>query len=246
MKYAFISSVFVSFMLSSFTLAAGPTWAKKASAFPSECDSGECKPVSISSPDGKSHIEVKYRKVAEDRMSAYLLVTTPDKRRRQAELPPGFEDIDLLWSPDSKAFFVNGGNGGGYWGFWVYVYVVSAPKLEAISVTDKAQRDMVKSFPPCRAAYLEERDCKAMEKQPDYSNMSGIDWIQGSSAIVVMAEVPCAGSYGGIMCQVLGYELEVPTGRILKRMTAPQLGAAWQGSMAWKFRVPDPPDYTDK
>jgi hypothetical protein len=245
--------------------AAMPTWARKATVFPSECDpkargeyknqtprgalissAAPCIRISIPSPDGKSNIEVKYRKTEEEFNSAYLVITTPDNGTREADLPHGFQDIDLLWAPDSKAFFVNGGNGGGYWGFWVYVYMLSDPKLEALNVMHEAQRDMVRLFPPCRAAYLDARVCRAMEHHPDYSNMSAIDWVRDSSVIVVMAEVPCAGSYGGIMCQVMGYELHVPTGRILRRMTARQFGAVWQGSMAWKFRIPDPPDYLEK
>lgn len=244
----YVSSLFLLLTLLSSAFASDPTWAKKAIAFPSECDRGEreCQRVSISSPDGMSSIQVKYRNGAENRTHAYLLVSTPRRGTRRTELPSGFGNIELLWSPDSRTFFVNGGNGGQYWGFWVYVYAVRDPKLQAHRITDQAHRDMVKSFPPCRAAYLDERDCKDLEKQARYSNMSGIDWVSDSSAIIVMAEVPCSGSYGGIMCQVLGYELEVPTGRILKRMTATQLATAWQDSMAWKFRIPDPPDYAGK
>lgn len=248
-------------------LAATPTWAKKATIFPSECNpkatgpyknqtprgaltssSAPCTPVRISSPDGKNSIQVNYRKTGEDSDydGAYLLVTTPDGRTRETHLPYGFQDVDLLWSPDSEAFFVNGGGGGGYWGFWVYVYLLNDPKLEPIDITGNARLDMVNSFPPCKASYLDKKTCKAIESssQSDDYNMTGIDWTSGS-AVVVMAEVPCAGSYGGIMCQVLGYELEVPTGKILKRMTARDFAARWQKSMAWKFEIPDPPEYCD-
>ncbi|MGB9236099.1 MAG: hypothetical protein WCC04_16950 [Terriglobales bacterium] len=198
---------------------------------------------------------MRYRTAGEglDFNLAYLRITTPDHLTRETDLPYGFQDIDLLWSPDSKAFFVNGGSGGGHWGFWIYVYLLSDPKLELIDITKEAQIDMVKSFPPCRAAYLDKDTCKAMEStleieadNPEGYNMTGIDWVRGSSAVVVMAEVPCTGGYGGIMCQVMGYELEVPTGRILKRMTAREFASCWQKSMAWKFEMPDPPEYCDK
>jgi len=92
---------------------------------------------------------------------------------------------------------------------------------------------------------LEKETCKAIEENPEY-NMTGIDWGGDSSTIVVMAEVPCSSAHGGIMCQVMGYELDVPTGRILQRMTARQFAAAWQRSMAWKFEVPSPPEYCNK
>ncbi|MGA3212131.1 MAG: hypothetical protein ABSD20_12565 [Terriglobales bacterium] len=100
--------------------AVQPTWAKGATAFPEQCDPSKtqvCKPVRIPAPDGKRSVEVRYRKefVSGDWvLRAHLRVTTPGRGTHEAALPEGFQDIDLLWSPDSRAFFVNGGNGGGY------------------------------------------------------------------------------------------------------------------------------------
>jgi hypothetical protein len=189
---------------------------------------------------------VRYRKADWDSkgktVKAYFVVQFSNGIRKKTDLPPGFQNIDLLWSPDSKTFFINGGNGGGYWGFWVYVNRLEDPKLEPVDVTAKAQLDMVESFPPCKASGLDKDECQKIGKEPDF-NMSGIDWAGDSSKIIVMAEVPCSGGHGGIMCQVMGYELEIPTGKILRRMTALQFGREWRKSIAWKFSVPDPPEY---
>ena len=72
---------------------------------------------------------------------------------------------------------------------------------------------------------------------------SGLGWTEDSSAVYVFAEVPCSSSYGGIMCQVLGYELNVHSGRILKRLSAQQVKQEWAQFAAWDIRVPDPPKY---
>jgi len=233
-------------------LAEKPTWAKKATAFENKCrdrkDGAKCVPLRIPSRDGRSSVEVLYRQpykdddAIQDVKVAYLKVASPDGRIRETTLPFGFQSVDLLWSPDSKSFFVNGGKGGGFWGFWVYVYQISDPKLDPIDVTRDAQRDMVKTYPPCRATGLDEVQCKDLENNPD-SNMSGIDWLPDSTTIIVMAEIPCSGGHGGIMCQVMGYEIEVPTGKIRTRMSASELKARWQKSMAWKFVAPFPPNY---
>jgi hypothetical protein len=98
------------------------------------------------------------------------------------------------------------------------------------------------SFPPCKAYYHDQNLCKKIAANPEY-NMTGISWLNGSSAVVVMAEVPCSSNYGGIMCQVLGYEIAVPTGKILRRMSATEFKRDWQHSMAWDMRIPDPPKY---
>ena len=95
-------------------LAAMPTWAKKAVGFPEQCwsygdsKSQDCKPVRILSPDGRSSVEVFYRPVVVTKddhiLQAFLRVTTPTQGIHEAALPEDFEKVDLLWSPDSKAF----------------------------------------------------------------------------------------------------------------------------------------------
>src|SRR5271156_3730566 len=168
-----------------------PMYAKRAVAFPAQCtkprDFKNCKVVPIPSPDGRSSVQVSYRRENPDRensiLRAFLRVTTPGRGTRETELPAGFQDIDLLWSPDSRAFFLNGGNGGGYWGFWVYVFVVDSEKLEALGIAQIAQKDMVQLFPPCRAVNLYEKECKSVEAGPSDYNMSGIDWVVDSSAV---------------------------------------------------------------
>jgi hypothetical protein len=194
-------------------------------------------------------VEVRYRRADWDSegktLEAYFLLHARDGSTREADFPTGFQNIDLLWSPGSKAFFVNGGNGGGYWGFWVYVYRIEDSNLRPIDTTAEARRDMVETFPPCRASGLNRQTCLSLEKNPDF-NMSGIDWSSDSSNIIVMAEVPCSGGFGGIMCQVMGYELNIPAGKIVRRMKASEFARNWRKSMAWRFRTPGPPEYCEK
>jgi hypothetical protein len=191
---------------------------------------------------------VKYKKHQIEKeyelLEVYFVLRGQDGSRREGGFPAGFQDIDLLWSPDSKAFFVNGGNGGAIWGFWVYIYRIDDPALEPLDVTGQAQRDMVKTFPPCKASGIDRKLCLELEKDPE-NNMSGIDWSNGSSTIVVMAEVPPSGGMGGIGGQVIGYELDVPTGKIVRRMNAREFAKNWQKSMAWRFNIPDPPEYCE-
>jgi hypothetical protein len=101
---------------------------------------------------------------------------------------------------------------------------------------------MVASYPPCKASNRDEVRCKEIEKQPEY-NMSGVGWSDGGSDIVVVAEVPCSSSYGGIMCQVLGYKLDAVSGNIRQRMTARELKKRWQHDVGWQLQIPDPPSY---
>jgi hypothetical protein len=76
--------------------------------------------------------------------------------------------------------------------------------------------------------------------------MVGLDWIGNSSRMVVMAQVICSSSMGGIMCGVLGYGLEVPSGKILRRMESKKFAPRWKHSMAWKFDDPGPAEFEAK
>lgn len=265
MKRLVLIAILGLFATAPFALAAKPSWAKKATAFAGQCWPGKtqlCKPVRISSPDGKSSVEVRYRKQVLKQvltqytipdnwiLQAYLRVSTPGRGTSEAALHESFQNVDLLWSPDSQAFFVDGdGDGAPVSGFWMYVYLADNPSNPR-DITEIARRDMLKEFPASKAAYPNANDamgCKVGSRDQlgvdaDSVNVTGIDWMTPSS-ILVMAEVPGDTLYGGIMGQVMGYELQVPTGRILKRIDAKHLKQEWQKSMAWNLRVPDPPRY---
>lgn len=146
-----------------------------------------------------------------------------------------------MWAPNSRAFLVNGGFSA-IAGFFTTAYLILPGEIRKIDFTEAAQRDMVASFPPCNAWNRDVDDCRGIAKDPEF-NMSGITWLPDSSAVAVFAEVPCSSSYGGIMCQVLGYELNVSDGSILRRMTAKQFRSKWGVYATWSIRIPDPPTY---
>jgi len=224
-------------------LAAGqPVWAKHAVPI------GGCD-IKVPSPNHKLLAEVICRnKAKEGDIDRFLRVT--DGAGRKYDLI--FEDsldsalglkrgAELLWSPNSNEFLINGGETA-ISGFFVDVYQIAPKEVEKFDVTDAAQKDMVRSFPPCKATILDERECHRMENHPDY-NMSAVAWVPEKSAIIVMAQIPCSSSYGGIMCQLLGYEIQVPSGKILQRLTAKELKEKWQHDIGWRMSIPDPPDY---
>lgn len=233
-------------LLASHSLHAGPpTWSKKGRTFPFFCgpDHAPCKPFKVFSPNRKAYLQISYEPVDKDSntMSASLTVYRNGKYLGSGGTA-GLVDNEVVWSPDSKAFFVNGNNNGNG-DYHVSVYMLTDADVVEVEVKDAVLADMVRSFPPCRAedAY---QPCKNLESDPDgYIGTAAIDWLPDSSAIVLMAEVTCSSSMGGIMCQVLGYEIEISSGKILRRVEARDFARRWQHSMAWKFHVPDPPEY---
>jgi hypothetical protein len=215
--------------------AGKPNWARKAVGFPGECKSG-CSPMRILAPDKKTAVEVLYQDG-----TAYLRVTGADKETREIHDVFSSAHNDLLWAPDSKGFFVDGGEGMTSPAF-VQVYMLDDPQLRSLDVTGQAEQDMVKSFPPCKALYLDQATCRKMEASPEY-NLTAVEWADDSSALVVMVQVPCTSNFGGIMCQMLGYELSVPSGKILKRMLPAEFKSGWQKSMVQRLVIPEAAQY---
>ncbi len=215
-----------------------PIWARKAIPI-GEC-SGNLHGPGIPAPDANIVVELRcHPSQRDDDPVPYLHVRTSSGNWHDVEVDEGAHEV--LWSPDSRAFLVNGGTSA-YAGFSATVYTLADDAVQKLRVTEAAQTDMVRRFPPCKALNRDESTCVEIARHPEF-NMSGLAWARGSSAIIVMAEVPCSSSYGGIMCQVQGYELNVPDGTIVMRMTARQLKAQWQRSMAWDMRIPEPPEY---
>jgi len=214
-----------------------PIWSQQAIPLDLSCAT---IPSRIPSPDHRSLVEITCTRKAEEDAAYMLRITTRKGVAYDTPLRDGAHE--MVWSPDSKAFFIDGG-ATAYSGFFVTVYVIDpSGSIQKRILTQVAQRDMVESFPPCKAFNRDPIACTRIAANPEY-NMSGIAWVHNSSAIDVFAEIPCSSSYGGIMCQVLGYELSVPDGRILKRLTARQVQSRWQKQMAWKMHIPDAPVY---
>lgn len=240
-------------------------WSKKGIAFPSICDrpiSGasksmgvgkpieECTPLRIPSPDGKSEVAVTYAMPPDrpDAVEVLLTVSTDGKVVGRTEGLTGSYEDELVWSPDSNAFAINGGESSHPLERFHYfeVFFLDAPELGLQSVKEPVEQDMLRSFPPCKAAPPLEDCAQVGENNPDFAYVLAIDWIDGSSGLAVLAQLPCGPSLSGIACQSVGYELEARTGKILRRMEPKEFALRWQQSMAWKFHDPGPPRFLNK
>ncbi len=239
-------SALVFLFAASSAFAQKPTWAKHAAAFPGSCRSDlpvKCPALRIPSPDHESFVEVQYRKVSSGDGGWFSFVELGVTRKDGTSTgiaQRGLIEDEVLWSPDSKAVLINGSDGA-EGPQYLYVYHLGEPGSRPLDVAT-AQKGMRTSFPPCKAKYAP-KDCALAAED---INVIAVDWTHGSSAVVVMAEMPCSSSVGGIRCQVLGYELEVSTDKILRRMEPKEFAARWQHSMAWTFHDPGPADYERK
>jgi hypothetical protein len=248
----FFVSLSIATLLTPSAPANEPIWSKKAVSFPVVCFSNSrrerqkvCRPFKIVSPDGNSYLQVEYKRNPLNEDSLADLRVVSGGKLLGAARTPGFVEDEVLWSPDSRAFAISGSSNANT-DYRSFVYILNPSGLTRINPARAALRDMVRSFPPCRALYATE-DCHDVVKHPsDWIGVAVIDWVNDSSCVVVMTEMNESSIVGGILGQVLGYEIEIPTGKILRRMEAKEFASRWQPSMAWKFNIPDPPEYSAK
>ena len=229
-----IFSTLVGFALSAVPVESSATWARNATPLPSCEDSAGPGARRLESPDGAIAIDVECDPGTE------LLSLRVTAGRHTQTLRLRARSSELLWAPDSRAFLVNGGESA-YAGFFSDVYKVVGGAVQRRGIDRPVQRAMVRQFPPCKAANAAPA-CRAIEANPEF-NLSGIAWTADAKSVIVVAEVPCSSTYGGIMCQLRGYEVQVETGKILRQMSPRELKRGWQPDIGWDLRIPDPPIY---
>lgn len=215
--------------------AGKPNWVKRATGFAGDCKS-DCRPARIIAPDKTTAVEVLYQDG-----SAYLRVTQTGQPAREIHDVFSSPHNDLLWAPDSKGFFIDAGEGMTSPSF-VQLYLLDDTQLRPVDITHLVERDMVRTFPPCQALFLDQSTCRKIEARPEY-NMTAITWLDDSAAIVILAQVPCTSNYGGISCQSMGYEVEVPSGKIRKQLPPAEFKKQYQKFLEQKYEIPIPPQY---
>ena len=219
-------------------------WARGAVALPARCEESKDL-LAVEAPSRAARVEVRCAGLSARRDRIVLRITALHSDTLDIPIgvdpSPYWRPQEVLWAPNSSAFLVNGSENA-YAGNAFIVHRLNSQGLIGVALTAAAQSDMVKTFPPCKASYLNRSDCQRIALDPQF-NISAIAWTRDSNAVIVVAEVPCSSNYGGIMCQLMGYELEVPTGRILNRMTARELKGRYQSRMAWALRIPERPSF---
>ena len=244
-KVVLISLISVCGSLAYSAPATAQTWATGAVPL---IDCSAATPIrqqTIASPDGSRSAEVSCLASNPDDQALVIRLLYRGGESEALRLEKKSLNLwrpqELLWAPDSKAFVVNGSESA-YAGFDVAVYQVTDTAMIERDVTRSAQDDMVSTFPPCKALNADISACRHIERHPDF-NMSAIAWSDGSAHLVLFAEVPCSSSFGGIMCQVKGYVVDVSTGGIVQKMNAREVKARWQSKAAWQIKVPAPPKF---
>jgi hypothetical protein len=165
------------------SMANPPIWAKKGVSFRASCDADdrkECKPQRIASPDGKSAVEVSYNTIPDhpDIVLASLRVVSLGRARGEVQLVGSIED-EVTWSPDSKAFFINGNENADAWDL-LAVHMLDDPQLGPGYIAHDVKQDTFRSLHPARS--IHPPSMTALNSEPSHTTTSG-SWGWTGSAI---------------------------------------------------------------
>lgn len=165
------------------------------------------------SPDGLKKIIVKVKPMEQPKL--FVGITGHEYPVLFSSWPcPEFQ-----WSQDSKAFYVTYSDGGAVGNFEVKVYYPSGEGVNIIDPTSAAQKDFLAHYPKCF--------------EPETPNLAGIAWIKDSNHLLIAAEV-LPHSNCDMMGTFAAYEIEVPSGNILKKY-----GQLEAKKMFWRLLGPE-------
>jgi hypothetical protein len=122
---------------------------------------------------------------------------------------------EIGWAPDSNAFFVTQSDGGlvGTWSVAVFLISDSGVKQEDVS-----------------AAVLQDFEKRYKCDEPQIPEIAAIKWLEGSSELLLLAEVPNHSSCPQ-MGMVRGYLVSVPDGKIVQELDRKTLLHDWSNAM---------------
>lgn len=152
------------------------------------------KTVSIPSPDGSQRIVAHRGPEIADFKASLVIDGQPT-----GDLFGAHVDPEVMWSPDSKAFAETYSDAGAVGLFHLLIYYQDGTKV--IEPTD-----------PVRKAFLSHpRACF----YPEDPNIGGIEWVNGSSEMLVAAETLPHSNCDG-MGTWRAYLIRLPSGEILR------------------------------
>ncbi len=111
------------------------------------------------------------------------------------------------------------------------VYLIEGTQLRKVNVDEPVRDDIAKTYPPCVPAEgiqsCSKEEERVMLQNHDWVNVAGMKWMSTSNSLLVVGNVPDSSRYGANMTKWWGYEIEVPSGKILRRYSRREFRSRW-------------------
>jgi hypothetical protein len=175
-------------------VACEPAYSKQAST--PQGDGEVAITTEFPSPDGLKAIVVK--ESAKSQPEVFVRIALKEFPVKFSPWPcPEFQ-----WAPDSKAFFLTYSDGGAVGNYKVLVGYPSKNGVKVLDPTAAVKKDFLAHYPKCY--------------EPETPNLGCVAWLKNSYRLLVAAEVLPHSN-----CDMMGtfslYEIEVPSGKIIKK-----------------------------
>ncbi|MBI2678673.1 MAG: hypothetical protein HYX28_07805 [Candidatus Koribacter versatilis] len=216
------------------------TYARAARTFDKWCEKPSPEKT-IVSPDRRTILRVRYAEESVNKASLWLpkVELRVGGKAVPLELPALWNQYEVLWSPASDAFTIAGG-ASAIGGFDFRVEFLEGDSVREFDLAGAARRDIADRFVICRSKWSPDA-CGGYGPEGDWVNVMPLAWVDAKT-LLVFAEVPSSSRFGGMMGQVMGYEVALPSGKIKKSYTARELKRCCTRYMGWKYRVPEAPE----
>ncbi len=179
-------------------------------------DKGESKPVVIFSPDRRLRLNALYVEQKGD--SGVLLTLHKAKLTFWTQLIQPGVGLEVLWSPDSRAFFVSTSDAGR--GGWYSTHVYLLDKQNKVSEIDVSDLVVSAFGHPVRCGWHED------------PNVAGIRWSVASKRIIVAGQIAPHSN-----CDSFGtfraYEIAVPEGKLLRSWGQIEAKRMFHDDLGW-------------
>jgi hypothetical protein len=191
-----------------------PIWSRDARMFDIFCEH-HCDTQEVKSPDGRYSVGLDF---ADGGIGRVVVV---EGERWIADLDfPDWTQIEVMWSPSSRAFSIMGNTSD--FSTQTRIWVIEAGKLREVNAMRSIGTDTV-------------RDSSLR------NDAIAIAW-RNANTLLVVAQKPCPGEQRRVICEARGYEVRIPSGEIVKTLTALELKLQWRTKIAWDFRLPASPN----
>lgn len=208
-------------------------WAKGATHFGHECPpsrADSCILANVASPDHQIALEV--RRTRDDisfevvRGTKHFRLSTP--AGMDAEIG-WYTGMEILWAPNSSAVSLAWSENAITLASQIYVMTPDGPIPMDLGAV---MADLVKDYPPCVG---NPGPCPINRDGKDYNYLT-VGWA-APHTVALMGEVGESSSFGRNMAKVNGYEVDVPSGRIVRVLKPKAFKERWQSHMGWAFNV---------
>jgi hypothetical protein len=121
--------------------------------------------------------------------------------------------MEIVWSPDSKAFGINVSDGSNLGPWRTYIFTLAGRDTPVPLPLDAEIENAIRALPRCDA------------KAPD--NLATVAWLLESKELLIVAETPALDSCTNKKSELVGFKIAADSGKTIERIARASLVEKW-------------------